>query len=58
MCQAVRCEKCGKAGWRGCGAHVEQVLHGVPTSERCACPGGAKTKSVGDVLRSLLGAKK
>ncbi len=55
MCQAIRCEACGKQGWRGCGAHVEQVLAGVPKTERCACPGGAKSKSVGDWLRSLFG---
>lgn len=58
MCQAVRCEKCGKAGWRGCGAHVEQVLAGVPRSERCQCAGGAQTKGLGDVLRGLFGGKK
>ena len=22
-------------GWAGCGMHVEQVLRGVPQSERC-----------------------
>ncbi len=58
MCQAVRCEKCGKTGWRGCGAHVEQVLAGVPQSERCQCSGGAQTKGLGDAIRSLFGAGK
>jgi hypothetical protein len=31
------CNKCGKAGWAGCGAHVEQVLGDVPASDRCRC---------------------
>ena len=38
MCQRVRCEKCGKPSWVGCGAHVEQVLRDVPQQERCQCP--------------------
>jgi hypothetical protein len=58
MCQAVQCEKCGRPGWRGCGAHVEQVLAHVPKAERCKCEGGAKTKSVGDMIRDLFGAKR
>ena len=37
MCRAVTCKKCGKASWAGCGAHVEQVLGGVPMSDRCSC---------------------
>ncbi|MBI4953912.1 MAG: hypothetical protein HY908_17945 [Myxococcales bacterium] len=57
MCRAVRCEKCGKTGWAGCGAHVEAVLAGVPNKERCACPGGARPKGLLDVIRSLFGGK-
>ena len=34
MCRAVTCKKCGKASWKGCGAHVEQD---VPPSQRCHC---------------------
>jgi hypothetical protein len=37
MCQRVTCRVCKKAGYRGCGQHVEQVLAGVPASGRCAC---------------------
>ncbi|MDP3231484.1 MAG: hypothetical protein Q8N26_01820 [Myxococcales bacterium] len=37
MCMAVTCPKCGKADWRGCGAHVEQVLGKVPREQRCKC---------------------
>lgn len=37
MCHRVQCEKCGKVSWQGCGAHVEQVLAGVPEDKRCKC---------------------
>ncbi|HSN44108.1 MAG TPA: hypothetical protein VLR88_08635 [Propionibacteriaceae bacterium] len=35
MCRAVQCRKCGKPTWAGCGQHVEQVLKGIPKSQRC-----------------------
>ncbi len=35
MCQRTNCRTCGKATYRGCGNHVEQVLAGVPKSQRC-----------------------
>jgi hypothetical protein len=37
MCRKVTCRKCGKPSWKGCGAHVEQVLGNVPAAERCHC---------------------
>jgi len=37
MCQRVTCRTCKKATYRGCGQHVEQVLAGVPRSQRCTC---------------------
>lgn len=37
MCMAVMCPYCGKPTWRGCGAHVEQVLGHVPKDQRCKC---------------------
>jgi hypothetical protein len=36
MCRPVVCKTCGKTTWAGCGMHVEHVLAGVPSSERCA----------------------
>ena len=42
MCVRVKCKKCGKATYAGCGAHVEQVLRGVPPADRCACDAAAK----------------
>jgi hypothetical protein len=35
MCSAVTCRKCGKTTWAGCGQHVDQVMRGVPKSQRC-----------------------
>jgi hypothetical protein len=35
VCRAVTCSKCGKTTWAGCGQHVNQVLAGLPASQRC-----------------------
>lgn len=35
MCRAVKCRKCGKTTWAGCGMHVDQVMAGVPRADRC-----------------------
>ncbi len=37
MCSRTRCSRCDKPSWRGCGAHIEQVLGDVPEQERCQC---------------------
>jgi hypothetical protein len=37
MCRAVRCRKCNKTTWAGCGAHVQQVMGPVPPDQRCRC---------------------
>ncbi|WP_181442235.1 hypothetical protein [Streptomyces tateyamensis] len=52
MCRRVVCRKCGKAGFAGCGMHVEQVLAGVPKSARCSC-----TKEAGGWLARLFGRR-
>ncbi|MDR0782264.1 MAG: hypothetical protein LBE83_00670 [Propionibacteriaceae bacterium] len=49
MCQAVKCRKCGKITWSGCGQHVDQVLRGVPKSERC--PGHENEPATGLLSR-------
>ena len=61
MCRKVTCRQCGKAGWAGCGAHVEQVLRGVPLADRCSCGSGdssstrpAPTAGAGAPKRGLL----
>jgi hypothetical protein len=37
MCTRIKCPRCQKPTYAGCGAHVEQVLGDVPKSERCRC---------------------
>lgn len=37
MCTRVRCSKCGRPSYSGCGAHIEQVLGDVPVADRCKC---------------------
>jgi hypothetical protein len=55
MCRAVSCRKCGKTTWAGCGQHVDQVMAGVPTSQRCE--GHAKEPSEGGFLARLFGGR-
>lgn len=45
MCRAVRCKKCGKTTWAGCGQHADQVMRNVPRSDRC--PGHAPAAGAG-----------
>ena len=47
MCHRVTCSTCHKATYRGCGRHVEQVLAGVPGSQRCTCEPAASRPSGG-----------
>lgn len=37
MCSAVRCERCGKATWAGCGEHIEEALARFSEEQRCHC---------------------
>lgn len=53
MCQRATCRTCGKATYTGCGQHVEQVLAGVPTSQRCQC--APKQRSGAGMLKRLFG---
>lgn len=36
MCRPATCKTCGKATWKGCGNHVDQVMRGIPKSQQCA----------------------
>ncbi|MER5670520.1 hypothetical protein [Pseudonocardia alni] len=37
MCRRATCRNCGKVTWQGCGQHVDQVMAGVRSAERCRC---------------------
>jgi hypothetical protein len=43
VCRAVTCKTCGKTTWAGCGRHVDQVMAGVPSANRC--PGHPRAAS-------------
>lgn len=51
MCHRVTCRTCKKPTYRGCGMHVEQVLAGVPKSQRCSCDRTQKTPAGGLLAR-------
>lgn len=55
MCRRVECRKCGKPTYAGCGQHVEQVLAGVPKSQRCDCAPSAQHGGLSGFLRKLVG---
>jgi hypothetical protein len=45
MCSQIRCPKCGRPTWTGCGAHIEQALANVPKADRCTCREQAAQKN-------------
>ena len=44
MCFIVKCSKCGKKSWGGCGQHLKSLFRNVPDSERCKCNDVPKPK--------------
>jgi hypothetical protein len=56
MCYPVRCPKCGKTAWAGCGQHVDAVMGTVPASQRCICPQHSATKPKTAATPPLLSA--
>lgn len=58
MCHAVRCRICSKTTWAGCGQHVNQVMAGVPKTQRCAGHSDAEVaqyRSENSVWKRLFG---
>jgi hypothetical protein len=49
MCTQVTCSRCGKPGWVGCGAHVEEVLGHIPEADRCHC----EPESLGSKIKGI-----
>jgi hypothetical protein len=54
MCRQVTCRTCRKATWAGCGQHKDEVLRGVPKSERCSCTEADKKAARGTSFWSRL----
>ena len=46
MCYPVKCQKCGKTTWAGCGLHKDMVMAKVPEADRCKCPRKGAPESV------------
>jgi hypothetical protein len=55
MCSRTTCRDCGLASWSGCGAHVDQVMRGIPQDQRCTCDRTRPTRSLRE--RRSLGAR-
>lgn len=53
MCRPVNCKVCGRTTWAGCGQHVDQVMAGVPGTDRC--PGHSADEKAAASGGSLLG---
>jgi hypothetical protein len=54
MCSRTTCRSCGLASWSGCGAHVDEVMRGIPDHQRCACDGSIARRDLRE-RRSLTG---
>lgn len=37
MCYPVKCPRCAKTTWDGCGQHAVEVMRSVPAVQRCSC---------------------
>jgi hypothetical protein len=37
MCYPIKCSKCHKIAWNGCGLHIESIKQKVPLDKRCTC---------------------
>ena len=37
MCYPIKCEKCGKTTWQGCGKHKEMIMSKISYDNRCSC---------------------
>ncbi|KAF5765694.1 hypothetical protein HanRHA438_Chr15g0718871 [Helianthus annuus] len=47
MCYEVKCSKCGKTTWGGCGFHVASVYKRIPEGQHCQCKGWPGVKPIG-----------
>ncbi|MFE7223615.1 hypothetical protein ACFU7D_02410 [Nocardioides sp. NPDC057577] len=55
MCRPVRCKKCKKTTWAGCGRHVATVKASVPTGQWCPGHSADPKDPNGNWLSRILG---
>ena len=55
MCRPATCRTCGKTTWAGCGQHVDQVMAGVPRTDRCPGHDDEPGQAGGSFLGRLFG---
>lgn len=55
MCRPVKCRQCSKTTWAGCGMHVDEVMAGVPSAQRCDCSADGSVDDQGGFLARLFG---
>ena len=55
MCYEVKCSKCKKSTYGGCGKHLENLFRNIPYNQRCWC-GYDNTEQI-DKLIELYQAK-
>ncbi|MCI5825222.1 MAG: hypothetical protein MR006_00960 [Arcanobacterium sp.] len=53
MCHAVKCNKCGKTTWEGCGRHIDRVKASVPAEQWCTCSRGNQQSATPKPAQSL-----
>ena len=37
MCYPIKCQKCGKTTWKGCGKHKDMIMSKIPDDQKCTC---------------------
>ena len=37
MCYLLKCSKCNKITWSGCGSHVSTLKNKVDDNQKCTC---------------------
>lgn len=55
MCSPVKCRKCGKTTWSGCGQHIAQVKRSVPADQWCDGHADEASNSGGGFFSRLFG---
>ena len=58
MCKRIRCSRCNKYTWTGCGRHIESVLSGVKPEYRCCCDNKKTNAIKKDVIIGIEPRKK